>query len=336
MVKVLTFNELSDLVRRIFIRHGMAKTNAAILAANCAAAERDGATGHGLFRVAQYLSTLESGWVDGRAEPSLDDNPAASVVAVDAHNGFAQPALDLARRPAIDKARTTGACIVAIRASHHLSALWLDVEPFAEEGLIALAVVNSIMRVVPWGGREPALGTNPMAFAVPREGGAPLVFDQASSAMAFGEIAIAARTGHRLPPGTGLDRSGLPTTDPQAILEGGALLPFGGYKGSAIAMMIELLAAALTGGDFSFEVDSSAYPGARTARTGELVILIDPQRVGADKFRGRVETLLEKLRASGQTRLPGARRLENRNRSLSEGISVSVAMLESLQGLLRA
>src|SRR2546425_7547809 len=110
---------------------------------------------------------------------------------------------------------------------------------FAREGLVSLAFVNSISRVVPWGGRKPVYGTNPMAFAVPRENCDPLVFDQASSVMAHGEIRIAAQSGHELPAGVGVDRSGEPTTNPQAIVDGGALLPFGGHKGSSIAMMIE-------------------------------------------------------------------------------------------------
>lgn len=195
--ETLTFDALVALVRQIFIRHGMSEANGAVLAANCVAAERDGAGSHGLFRVGDYLSTIKSGWADGRAEPRLDGSAAASVVAVDARNGFAQPALALARPSAVAKARATGACVIAVRNSHHLGALWLDVEPFVQEGLIALVCVNSVKRLVPWGGREPVFGTNPLAFGVSRQGEEPLIFDQASSAMAFGEIALAANRGTR-------------------------------------------------------------------------------------------------------------------------------------------
>ena len=334
--ETLTFDALVALVRRIFIRHGMSEANGAVLAANCVAAERDGAGSHGLFRVGDYLSTIKSGWADGRAEPRLDGSAAASVVAVDARNGFAQPALALARPSAVAKARATGACVIAVRNSHHLGALWLDVEPFVQEGLIALVCVNSVKRLVPWGGREPVFGTNPLAFGVSRQGEEPLIFDQASSAMAFGEIALAAESGHALPPGIGLDRNRDPTTDPKAIVNGGALLPFGGYKGSSIAMMIELLSAALTGGNFSYEVDASADPGARTARTGEFVLLIDPERAGVADFRRRVEDLVGKMVASGQQHLPGARRFQNRKRAAAEGMPVSAAMLETLHGYLKS
>jgi len=329
-----TFDELVDLVRRIFVRHGMSDSNANILAHNCVAAERDGAKSHGLFRVGDYVSTLKSGWVDGQAEPRLDADRAASVVSVDARNGFAQPALALGRSPAISKARSSGVCIITIRDSHHLGALWLDAEPFAHAGLLALACVNSVKRLVPWGGREPVFGTNPMALAVPRQGNEPLVFDQASSAMAFGEIALAAKGGHQLPPGVGLDRDRHPTTDARAVVEGGALLPFGGQKGSSIAMMIELLSAALTGGSFSYEVDSYGYPGARTTRTGEFILLIDPERAGARDFRGRVERLVGKMAECGQQRLPGVRRYQNRRHAAGHGIPASDAVLKMLHGFL--
>src|SRR5690606_5838678 len=135
------------------------------------------------------------------------------------------------------------------------------------QGLVALTFVNSMACVVPHGGKRPLFGTNPIAFAAPRASGDPLVFDLATSAIANGDVQIAAREGHQLPPGYGVDRNGEPTCDPKAILDGGALLPFGGYKGSALSMMVELLAAALTGGNFSFGFSWAEYPGAQTPRT---------------------------------------------------------------------
>jgi delta1-piperideine-2-carboxylate reductase len=313
----------------------MSEANAAVLASNCVAAERDGAESHGLFRVGHYISALRSNEVDGHALPVLDSDSSASVVSVDARNGFAQPALELARRPAIDKARSTGVSIIAIRNSRHLSTLWLDVEPFANEGLIAFAFVNSIPRVVPWDGGEPVLGTNPMALAVPRQDDLPLVFDQASSVMALGDVAIAAKAGQPLPSGAGVDRDGRPTTVPQSVLDGGALLPFGGHKGSAIALMVELLAAGLTGGNFSFEIGSPGVPGTRTARAGELIILIDPLRVGSGKFRERVDILINRLHGSGVKRLPGARRYQARHRAFTDGIPVRETVLSELEAHLQ-
>lgn len=331
MSSVMSETELVDLVSHIFRVNGMSAENATVIARICAAAERDGAKSHGLFRVPGYVADLRSGWVDGRSVPVVDADRNAAVVRVDARNGYAQVALGAAREQTIDKARKTGACVIAIRDSHHFGALWADVEPFAQAGLVALAFVNSVARVVPFGGRVPVYGTNPIALAVPRKAAEPLVFDQASSVVAFGDVLLAAQSGSQLEPGIGVDRQGAPTTDPEAIIKGGALLPFGGYKGSSIAMMVEILSAALTGGKFSAEVDFSAYPGAQTPKTGELLILIDPAHTGAHNFEDRIAALVVNVKKSGQGRLPSERRYENRRRSLRDGISVEEKQLEQLR-----
>ncbi|MBJ7443485.1 MAG: Ldh family oxidoreductase [Sphingobium sp.] len=332
----MDFDALVALLRRIFLANGTSDAVADILARNCASAERDGAMSHGLFRMAGYVSTLRSGWVDGRAQPRLEDG-GASFLRVDAANGFAQPALAAATRLAIDKARATGACVVAIRRSHHFAALWPDVEPFALQGLVAIAMVNSMAYVAPPGARHPVYGTNPLAFAAPRADGRIVVFDQAVSVLAHGDVQIAARDGHMLPADAGVDAAGQPTRDPQAVLDGGALLPFGGHKGAAIALMIEIMAAALTGGLFSSEVDWSAHLGAQTPCTGECLILIDPGRSGsAVGFANRVEQMVTALHDAGQARMPGDRRFAVREKAMREGIPVSADMLRQLEALTTA
>lgn len=324
-------DELIDLIERILARHGASLEVAALIARNCAAAEADGTKSHGVFRVAGYVSTLKSGWVDGCAKPSIDDS-VPGIVAVDARNGFAQPALALAAPRLIKKCRANGIAMASIRDSHHFGALWLDVEPFAAKGFIALSFVNAVSRVVPHGGRKPLFGTNPMAFAVPRSGHLPLVFDQASSAMANGDLKRAAQQGREVDPGIGVDRDGEPTTDPAAIIDGGALLPFAGHKGSSIALMIEVLAAAFTGGQFSFEV--KLPPGAETPRTGQMVILIDPTKGGGAHFADRIETLIEAVRDSGASRLPADRRYERRRQAALNGVPLSPAEVSKLTELL--
>ncbi|RJG53254.1 Ldh family oxidoreductase [Sphingobium terrigena] len=332
----MDFDALVALLRRIFLANGTSEAVADILARNCASAERDGAMSHGLFRMAGYVSTLRSGWVDGRAQPQLEDG-GASFLRVDAANGFAQPALAIAAPMAIDKARATGACVVAIRRSHHFAALWPDVEPFAQQGLVAIAMVNSMAYVAPPGARHPVYGTNPLAFAAPRADERIVVFDQAVSVLAHGDVQIAARDGHMLPADAGVDAAGQPTRDPQAVLDGGALLPFGGHKGAAIALMIEIMAAALTGGLFSAEVDWSAHPGAQTPCTGECLILIDPSRSGsAVGFADRVEQMVTALQEAGQARMPGDRRFAAREKAMREGIPVSAHMLRQLEALTTA
>ncbi|MCS4251664.1 Ldh family oxidoreductase [Pseudomonas sp. BIGb0164] len=326
------FAKLVALLHAIFVRHGTSPEVAAILAHNCASAERDGAHSHGIFRIPGYLSTLASGWVNGKAVPVVTD-VASGFVRVDAGNGFAQPALEAARALLVEKARSAGIALLAIHNSHHFAALWPDVEPFAEQGLVALSVVNSMTCVVPHGADRPLFGTNPIAFAAPRADGLPIVFDLATSAIAHGDVQIAARKGERLPPGMGVDSLGQPTQDPKAVLEGGALLPFGGHKGSALSMMVELLAAALTGGNFSFEFNWVDHPGARTPWTGQLLILIDPSKTAGQSFAERSQELVRQMHAAGLRRLPGDRRHRTRARSDQQGIEVDAEELARLRVL---
>ncbi len=330
--QTIAFTELVALLKHIFIRHGTSAEVAGVLADNCARAERDGAHSHGVFRIPGYVSTLNSGWVNGTAVPVVED-VAAGFVRVDAGNGFAQPALAAARPLLVEKARSAGIAVLAIRNSHHFAALWPDVEPFAEEGLVALSVVNSMTCVVPHGADRPLFGTNPIAFAAPRADGPPIVFDLATSAIAHGDVQIAARKGERVPPGTGVDSLGQPTQDPKAILEGGALLPFGGHKGSALSMMVELLAAALTGGNFSFEFDWSNHPGAKTPWTGQLLIVIDPSKSAGQNFAERSQELVRQMHAAGLKRLPGDRRHRSRAKAAVEGIAIDSEALSQLRVL---
>lgn len=331
---LITIQELSALLERIFLNHGTSPEVARILACNCATAQQDGAHSHGTFRIPGYLSTLASGWVDGRAVPVVED-VASGYVCVDAAGGFAQPALAAARELLVEKARGAGIALLAIRNSHHFAALWPDVEPFARQGLVALSVVNSMTCVVPAGGTKPLFGTNPIAFAAPCEAGDPIVFDMATSAMAHGDVQIAARAGQPVPLGTGVDSQGRDTTDPAAILEGGALLPFGGHKGSALSMMVELLSAALTGGHFSFEFDWAGHPGAKTPWTGQLIILIDPSKTVGNDFAKRSRELVERMQGVGVSRLPGERRYRERALAQRRGIEMAqdeLAMLRELAG----
>ncbi len=328
----LPFDDLVQLLGRIFAAQGLPDDVAGILAANCAACQRDGALSHGVFRIPAYVSTLRSGWGQPGAMPVIDAGEGA-LIGVDARGGFAQVALDHARPALLDRVRSQGVAALAIRHSQHFSALWPDVEPFAEQGLVALSVVNSMAVVVPPGGATPIFGTNPMAFACPRDGQPPYCWDQAASALAHGDVQIAAREGHMLPPGTGVDGDGQPTCDPAEILDGGALLPFGGHKGASIAMTIEILAAAFTGGAFSSEVDWADHPGAKIPLTGQFLLVMDPARAGSG-FAARVAQLSDAVRAAGQGRLPGDRRHRIRAESGRLGVALGAGDLDMLNSYL--
>lgn len=328
----MSFGELTALVATILQRAGMSPGNAEIVAGVVAAAERDAAHSHGVLRLPGYIASLASDWVDGAAEPVVDE-AAPAVVRVDAANGFAQVALSAARDSVVARARENGVALLAIRNSHHFAALWPDVEPFAAEGFIAISCVNARSRILIFDAERKLLGTNPMAFACPRREGQPLVWDQASSVMAQGEVLLAARAGHPLPDGVGRDANGRPTNDPHAVLAGGAIEPFGGHKGSAIALMVEILAAALTGARFGYEDRSAQYPGAQTTNAGQCVILIDPARSAGADFPGRVEALIAQVLESGVSRLPAERRYRARALADAQGIKLSAESTRLLSEL---
>lgn len=326
------FDMLKSLLARIFLKHGTSEFVARILAENCAGCERDGAISHGIFRIPGYLASLNTGWVDGKAGPDITA-VSPSFIRIDARNGFAQPALAIAAETIDAAVKATGIAVVATRNSHHFSALWPDVEPFARKGLMAITFVNGLANVVPHGGHTPVYGTNPIAFATPVAGADPLVVDQATSVMANGEVRLHALANRSLPEGTGVDSSGTPSTDPHAVLAGGALKTFGGYKGSSIALMVELMAGALTSGQLSFENDFGDCVGAQTPKAGQLLIVIDPERGGHSDFAKRVGLLCDRLIDAGQQRLPGARRYENRRNADLIGIPLAPEKFLELQTL---
>jgi delta1-piperideine-2-carboxylate reductase len=294
--------------------------------------ERDGARSHGLLRLPGFIHSMQVGWADGAAQPRvLDASPALCLV--DARNGFAQAALALVRGRLMEMARATGIAVLLTRDCHHFAALWPDIEPFAENGFVALTCVNSKRRMAIWGGARPVTGTSALAFAVPRAGRPPMIWDQSSSVMSQGEMLLAAKEGRAVPPGTGIDTKGRPSTSPSAILDGGALLSFGGHKGSSIAVMVELLAAGLTGSPFGFEDRSPGGP--TTSKGGQFVLVLDPER-GSPHFDDRANDLMAAVVQAGAERLPGDRRYQRRLASIRDGVGLTRSELNSLRKLAAA
>ena len=319
----MTEHQVQQLVEDCLTANGCNHENAAALGRTIASAERDGSASHGLFRMPGYIASLRSGKVNGNAEPKVT-RISPAVVRVDGDHGYAPLALEKGRAALIEAARENGIAAMALVNVHHFAALWVEVEPIAEAGLAAMAFTTYKPAVVPAGAKTPLFGTNPMCFGWPRGDKPPLVFDQASASMARGEVMIAARDGHTVPLGTGVDADGNPTTEPQKIIDGGALLPFGGHKGSTIAMMIELLVAGLTGMDFSYEAQKNDNNDGGPPNGGEFMLAIDPNRFGdAEGWLNHSEAFLERLAAMEGAHMPGNRRYANRAKSAVDGIMVS-------------
>jgi delta1-piperideine-2-carboxylate reductase len=274
-----------------------------------------------------YLAALKSGKVDGKARPSVTQL-APSVIQVDGHGGFAPLAMTAAREALGAVARKQGVAAAALVNVHHFSALWVDIEPLVESGLAAMCFTAYMPAVAPAGAPKPFFGTNPMAFGWPRADGATMIFDQASAAMARGEIMIAARDGHQLPPGVGITSDGKPTIDPAEILKG-AQLPFGGYKGSAIALMVELLAAGLIGQPFSVEAGEEDNHDGGPPRGGVFLLALDPECFGdAEGWLAHSDSFLKRLAGLEGVRLPGDRRAKNRARIEREGTRLPAKLWE--------
>ena len=325
----MTEQEVQVLVENCLTANGCNSENAAAVGRTIAAAERDGCASHGLFRMPGYIASLRSGKVNGSAKPSITKISPA-VIKVDGDHGYAPLALEAGREALIQAARENGIAAMALVNVHHFAALWVEVEPIAEAGCAAMAFTTYKPAVVPAGAKQPLFGTNPMCFGWPRGDQPPMVFDQASASMARGEVMIAARDGHSVPLGTGVDADGNPTTEPAKIIDGGALLPFGGHKGSTIAMMIELLVAGLTGMDFSYEAQANDNNDGGPPNGGEFMLAIDPSRFGdADSWLQHSESFLARLAGMEGAHMPGNRRYANRAKSAAEGIVVTDALLAS-------
>ena len=329
----MTLEEVHALAADAFLANGGSPEQSRAVADTVTAAERDECRSHGLFRVPGYVASIRSGKVDAAAEPKVE-RLAPGVVKVDGCNGFAPLALEAGREPLVERAREQGIAALAVTNTHHFAALWPETEALAERGLVGFAFVAAMAYVAPAGGTKPLYGTNPMSFAWPRgDGRPPLVFDQASSASARGEIMIHQRDGKPIPEGWGIDADGNPTTDPAAALAG-AQLPFGGYKGASIALMIELLAGALVGDLFSFEASEVDLGDGGPPRGGELVLAIDPAKLGdgGDPIR-HAETLFARVLEQEGSRLPSDRRYAARRRTPVEGVTVPRSLRDTIRGL---
>ena len=317
----LSLKEVEQITHACLVSNGCNNENATALTTTITAAERDGCPGHGLLRLPGYVAALRSGKVDGGAAPTIE-KITPSMLRVDSHNGFAPLPLSLGRKPLTNAAREQGIALMGLVRVHHFSALWFEVEQLALSELCAIGCTAYMPSMPPAGGALPFFGTNPLAFGWPRKSGPPMVFDMASAAMARGELMVAARDRQEVPIGVGLDAEGVPTSNPQTILDEGVILPFGGYKGANIAMMVELLAAGLLDERFSFEAGEHDNKDGGPPQGGELLIVIDPKRLGGDKWVDHTEAFFSKMLSIEGTRLPSTRRYDNRAKSLVEGIEV--------------
>lgn len=325
----LSLSQIETLARDTLLANGCNTANADAIARTVMTAERDGSTSHGLFRMPGYIAGLRSGKVSGVAEPAITHLSPASL-AVDGQMGYAPYTLEKGLPLLVEAAQQMGIGVMKLTNSFHFAALWPETETLSEAGLVGIACTAFKPTIAPAGSKTALLGTNPLSFSWPRPGKAPLVFDMATARLAKGDVQIAARDGHELPDGTGLGPDGEPTNDPNKVLQG-VQLPFGGYKGSAIALMVELLAAGMTGDQFSYEAAENDNNDGAPPKGGELVIALNPAMLGGDDWQAHCDGFFERLEALDGVRLPGARRHQNRQDTGMRNINAE--LVEKIQGL---
>lgn len=296
-------------------------------------AEAQGLVSHGLSRVAQYAAHLRNGRADGAALAVLARQRGAALL-VDAKQGLAFPACDLAIGHAVETARTLGVCFAGVANSHHCGVVVDHLRAVTQAGLVGLGFSNSPAAMPAAGGRHPVFGTNPVAAAFPRRGNDPLLIDLSLSEVARGKLAVAAKQGKSIPEGWALDRHGNPTTDPAAGMEG-SMLPIGAAsspKGAMLALVVELLVTALIGSQFGFEASSFFVDEGNVPRLGQAFIVIDPGALaGSDAYFDRMEVLVAEMLRDDGVRLAGARRLALERRAQEEGLELSEALLASMR-----
>lgn len=323
--------QVHDLILRTLMRCRTGQANARSVAHALVAAEMVGQSGHGLRRVPSYAAQALSGKVDGFATPTAS-HPRPGIIAVDAATGFAYPALDLAVDWLAQAAPRQGIAAAGIARSHHCGVAGVTVDRLARSGLVALLFANTPAAMAPWGGRKALFGTNPIAFAAPRSGGrTPIVVDVSLSKVARGKIMAADQKGTAIPEGWALDADGQPTTDPAAALSG-TMIPMGDAKGTALALMVELLAAGLIGANFGYEASSFFEADGPSPGVGQLILALDPDAF-SDMARARIDNLADAMADQPGARLPGARRDDLRTAAATDGLQVDDALLAQIDAL---
>ncbi|CAM0553876.1 (2R)-3-sulfolactate dehydrogenase (NADP(+)) [Vreelandella titanicae] len=322
----LNVTQVRELAMAAMRGRGFGESEAAATVEALLAAERDGLPSHGLSRLPFYLDQAASGKVDASAIPRVETDGA--VVLVDAGYGLAFPAIEQGLEAGYERVAQFGLAAVSIAHSHHFGVAGAPVEAAARCGYLAMAFSNAPSAMAPWGGKQPLFGTNPIAFACPRRDGDPLLIDLSLSKVARGKVMLAKQRGEPIPEGWAFDIEGYSTTEPDKALAG-SMAPAGDAKGAALALMVELLTAGLTGSNFGFQASSFFDAEGKPPGIAQLILLIDPQRFSSD-FIEHAETLFEAMLDQPGVRVPGERRFQLRRESHGR-VTLSSSLMTALE-----
>jgi (2R)-3-sulfolactate dehydrogenase (NADP+) len=288
-------------------------------------AEADGHEGHGLVRLSSYAAQLRSGKVDGQAVPELV-TISPGTCRIDGRNGFAYPALDVAVEWLLAVAPVQGIAAAGVFRSGHCGAMGLVVERLARAGMVGLMVANTPAAMAPWGARRPLFGTNPIACGMPYDSD-PVVIDLSLSKVARGQVLAAQLRGSPIPFGWALDFDGKPTTDPTDALAG-TMVPLGDAKGAALALMVEAMAAGMTGAQFAAQASSFMDAKGDPPATGQMLIAIHPTACGGSNEH--LALLFDEVAQAKGARLPGHGRFHRRRQAEIDGLEVNPSWFSNL------
>ena len=332
----LSIHKATELAFQALCQAGASNAMARSTAEALVLADMQGIASHGLSRVPQYATHLKNGRADGQASAAIARQKGAAVL-IDAAQGLAFPACDLAISTAVGIAKEFGVCFAGVTNSHHCGVLVTHLRPVAQAGLVGLAFANSPAAMPTAGGKHPIFGTNPVAAIFPRRTAEPLMVDLSLSEVARGKLMLAAKQGQPIPSGWALDATGNPTTDAAAGLAG-SMLPLGASsspKGAMLALVVELLVTAVIGAQFGFEASSFFVDEGNAPRIGQAFIVIDPGALaGKEAFYDRIEVLIAEMLVDDGVRLAGARRLALEKLAQQNGISVPDILYSQLQLLI--
>ncbi len=298
--------QIEATARDALLAHGAGAFQAQSVARAVARAEETGNIICGLYYLESYCTQLSSGRVNGTVEPEVVA-PLPGSVLVDARFGFAQPAFARGLPMAIAAARQNGIAQLGVAHSHTCTSVGFFTEQIAAEGLIGIGMTNASAIVAGPGGKSRILGTNPIAFTIPSQDGAPAMHaDFSTAAVALGKITMAKAAGEKISPAWAVDANGKPTDDPEAALQG-ALRSAADYKGWALGLLVEALAAGMTASVNSLDVKGLKLPDGPPHDLGQFYVLIDPKANNSSFFE-RFDRMASALADDPEVRIPGAAR----------------------------
>ncbi|MGB0504937.1 MAG: Ldh family oxidoreductase [Pikeienuella sp.] len=319
----ITMNQATKAANAALVAHGAAPDHAAATANAVVGSEALGTPGPGLSHLPDYCDALIKGRAYGNARPILERITPA-LMRIDAASGFPHLGIEEAWDEMVAGVWTNGIGMLALRNGFTSGSLSYYAMRLAENhGLACLIAANAGPAVVPMaGGTKPLFSTNPIAFGMPVEGAAPVIIDQSASETAIVNIRQAAEEGREIPEGWALGPDGQPTTDPNEAMNG-ALLPYGGYRGANMALMVEMLAAGLTGAAWSHQA-GSFLEGTKCPGVGLTIIAFDPAMPGGGSWH--MSTLVAQMQQEPNGYIPGARKATCLTESRVGGMDIDDAL----------